>query len=311
MDVKVFVIIVTYNAMKWVDRCFGSLRNSEIPCVPVVVDNMSKDETVNYLREHYPEVHIIVNNKNRGFGQANNQGIEWAYRQGGTNFFLLNQDAWVHPDTLGKLVDIQNQHDIALVSPIHLNGPGDKMDWGYFTKIIVDETHLDYLSDLELGKTKPFYPVFKINAAAWMLSRRCVEQIGGFDPIYFHYGEDGNYCQRIKYHKEQVVFVPGAYMHHDRIINGDMKVYKKNEVVMVLLYLYTDVNRRPFGNMFGQIKLHLWLMKRALIALVKFRFVDFWNIIQGYLSFFGKIPQMHKSMSNNKKRQPSWLDLNN
>lgn len=307
---KVFVIIVTYNAMKWVDRCLGSLRQSEVPCIPVVIDNLSKDDTVSYICEHYPEAHLIVNNENRGFGQANNQGIEWAYRQGGTHFFLLNQDAWVHPDTIGKLVDVQDKNNIALVSPVHINGPGEKMDYGFFSKVILNEDCLDYVSDLEIGSRKQYYVVNHINAAAWMLSRRCIERIGGFDPIYSHYGEDGNYCQRIKFHKEQVVFVPGAYMHHDRVLQGNMKVYKKNEVVMLLLYLYTDVNRKPFGNMKGQMVLHLWMIKRSFLALVKLRFRDLWNIIQGYFSFFGKIPQIHRSMSTNKKVQPSWLNLN-
>lgn len=309
METKIYVIIVTYNAMKWVDRCFGSLRQSETPCVPVVIDNLSKDETVGYIREHYPEAHLIVNSENRGFGQANNQGIEWAYRQGGTNFFLLNQDAWVHPDTIGKLVAIQNEKSIAVVSPIHLNGPGDKMDFGFFSKIVLSEKNQNYVSDLEIGCVKSFYSVFKINAAAWMLSRKTIETIGGFDPIYFHYGEDGNYCQRIKYHKEQVVFVPGAYIHHDRVLQGNMKVYKSKEVVMLLLYMYTDVNRHLFGNLKGQLFLHLGLMKRVCVSIVKLRFRDLWNIIYGYISFIGKIPKLYYSISTNKKEGSNWLSL--
>ncbi len=83
---KVFVVVVTYNAMKVVDRCFESLRQNAIPCFPVVVDNLSKDVTVKYIREHFPEVHLIANNENCGLGQVNNQGIEWAYRLGATLF---------------------------------------------------------------------------------------------------------------------------------------------------------------------------------------------------------------------------------
>lgn len=309
MNTKVYVIIVTYNAMKWVDRCFDSLRQSEMPCIPVVIDNQSKDDTVNYIRKHYPEAHIIVNNENRGFGQANNQGIEWAYNQGGTHFFLLNQDAWVHPDTIDKLVNIQDKYNIALVSPIHLNGVGDKMDYNFFGKIVLNEINLDYVSDLELGKCKDYYTVFKINAAAWMLSRETIETIGGFDPIYFHYGEDGNYCQRIKYHKKQVAFIPSAYVHHDRNLQGNMKVFKKQEIVMHLLYCYSDVNSGLFKNVKRKAVIHAWFTKRALIALVTGKIQNFWNILSGYISFLIKIPQIRISMKENKKVAHTWLNL--
>ena len=82
---NVYCIIVTYNAMKWLDKCLGSLRESTIPIHPVIIDN-SSDETVEYISTNYPEVHIIINDINRGFGQANNQGIEYAYKQGATHF---------------------------------------------------------------------------------------------------------------------------------------------------------------------------------------------------------------------------------
>ena len=205
---NVYIIIVTYNAMKWIDKCLNSIGQSNVKAEVVVVDNCSKDETLQFIKQKYPSVHIIENNENRGFGQANNQGIEYAYKQGGTHFFLLNQDAYLHEDTIEKLVAVQDKYDIALVSPIHLNGPGDMLDYRYYQKVIRNEDNIHYVSDVIFGNQKDYYPVFKITAAAWMLSRRCVEQIGGFDPIYFHYGEDGNYCQRLKYHKEQCVFVP-------------------------------------------------------------------------------------------------------
>lgn len=309
MNSKVFVIIVSYNAMKWVDRCFGSLRKSRVTVFPVLIDNCSKDETVEYVRSNFPEVHLIVNKENRGFGQANNQGIEWAYRQGATHFFLLNQDAWIRPDTVERLIDVQDQNNIALVSPIHLNGTGDKIDYGFFSLTVLVEKNIDYVSDLSQNNIKPFYNVSKINAAAWMLSRRTIETVGGFDPIFFIYGEDGNYCQRLKFHGGQIAFVPNSFIHHDRKLHGNSKEYNKREVLMQLLYMYADVNRSCFDNIKGQMVLHLWLLKRAFCSLIKFKFINFWIIVQGYYLFFVKIPQIGYSKSTNKKVNPSWLNI--
>ena len=55
---KIFVIIVTYKGMRWYDKCFGSLRESTIPLQTVVVDNTPGNEDVEYIKTHYPEIHI-------------------------------------------------------------------------------------------------------------------------------------------------------------------------------------------------------------------------------------------------------------
>ena len=76
------VIVVTYNGLQWYDRCFSSLRQSNVPVSTVVVDNASNDGTVAYIKEHFPEIHLIESDKNLGFGGANNIGIRYALDQG-------------------------------------------------------------------------------------------------------------------------------------------------------------------------------------------------------------------------------------
>lgn len=307
---KVYGIIITYNAMRWIDKCLGSLRTSSLKIYPVVIDNGSIDETVSHILKNYPEVHLIVNEKNKGFGQANNQGIEYAYKQGASHFFLLNQDAWVYEDTIEKLVEIQEKNKLALVSPIHLNGNGDLLDYNYFIKIVINEVNIEYVSDLILKKIKPYYPVFKINAAAWMLSRKTIETIGGFDPIYFHYGEDGNYCQRIKYHKGEVAFVPGSYINHDRVRQGNMKVYKKNATIMNLLFIYSDINTNLWRIDKNKVKLHLVNGKSALSFIFRLRLKDFIDLCSSYVIFLIKFPKIILSIKKNKKLGSTWLNLN-
>lgn len=306
----IYIIIVTYNSLKWIDKCLTSIKNSTVKAEIVIIDNNSKDNTVNHIKNNYPEVNLIENKENKGFGQANNQGIEYAYKKGATHFFLLNQDAYLYKDTIEKLVSIQKKYDLALVSPIHLDGKGEKLDYNFFLKIIINETNNKYVSDLILNNQSDFYQVYKINAAAWMLSRRCIEKIGGFDPIYFHYGEDGNYCQRLFYHNEKCVFVSNSFIKHDRILQGNMEVYNKNHTVMQLLYNYTDINNNLYNINKKKIILHLSHLKRIIQNLILFKFEDSWNILNGYIEFFRKINKINKSMKTNKKLGSSWLNLN-
>lgn len=307
--VNVYCIIVTYNAMKWVDKCLESLRQSDVKVYPVIIDNCSVDDTVSYIENNYPEVHLITNDKNKGFGQANNQGIEYAYKEGATHFFLLNQDAWVHKDTITKLIDVQDKHELAIASPIHLNGRGDLLDYNYFVYSVINDYNLNFVSDLILNSLKPYYCVAKINAAAWMISKKTIETVGGFDPIFFHYGEDGNYCQRVQHHGGKIAFVTGSYIHHDREKKGNVKVFKKNSTSSSLLNQYSQVNKSAWKLDKVRLKMHVLNLKTAFLFLIRLRFVEFLYICNGYFTFINKFPRLLKNRRSNVKAGPNWLNI--
>lgn len=217
MNVKLFVIIVTYKGQQWYDRCFGSLRESTIPVQTIVVDNASNDGTVEYIREHYPEIHLIESKENLGFGRANNIAMRYAMDHGCDYVFLLNQDAWVEKDTLENLVDIHQRHlEYGLLGPVQVNAEKTKVLNGV-VKFLVnpDNVNLRLFSDLMMGTVGEVYSVAEINAAAWLLPRTTLETVGGFDPLYLHYGEDWNYLSRVLYHQLKVGLTPHLKVVHD------------------------------------------------------------------------------------------------
>ena len=89
---RIHTIIVSYNAMKWAERCFSSLRTSAVPLSVIVVDNGSTDGTQEFITTQFPEVEFIQSAENLGFGKANNLGIEMAYKNGADFFYLMNQN---------------------------------------------------------------------------------------------------------------------------------------------------------------------------------------------------------------------------
>jgi GT2 family glycosyltransferase len=217
MNVKLFVIIVTYKGRQWYDRCFGSLRDSTIPVQTIVVDNASNDGTVEYIREHYPEIHLIEPKENLGFGRANNIAMRYALDQGCDYVFLLNQDAWVEQDTFERLVDIHQRHkEYGLLGPVQVDAEKTKVLKGMI-KFLVNpgKVNLGFFSDLIMGIADEVYPVAEINAAAWLLPRTTLEIVGGFDPLFLHYGEDWNYLSRVLYHKMKVGLTPSLKVVHD------------------------------------------------------------------------------------------------
>ena len=159
---KVLVIIVSYNFEPWLERCLGSLRHSFYPVDTVVIDNGSTDQTIQRIRKDYPEIRLLPQNKNLGFGRANNIGMQIALTEGYDFVFLLNQDAWIGSNTIGKLVELSQSHpQYGILSPVHLTGKGDKPDpgFGYYAQI----QQLDQLSD------KNILPIPFANAALWMI----------------------------------------------------------------------------------------------------------------------------------------------
>lgn len=311
MNCRIFCIIVTYNAMKWVDRCLTSLRESNIPIIPVIIDNCSKDETVSYVKKHYPEAHLIVNEENRGFGQANNQGIEWAYLQGATHFFLLNQDAWILDDCISKIVAIQDRFDIDIAVPVHLNGTDIAFDFGFERYLCVKNLNNTILTDALLDRLKDFYEVPFVNAAGWMISRNTIETIGGFDPLFFHYGEDCNYEQRIHYHNKRFCLIPTAFIVHDRNQKGNINVYNKQFVQNFLLSHFANINRsREKGCIWRvDIRVVLFVLKTMMLTLLQRNFNLFGNQIQGAISFLRQRKSIANSIKNNVQVKSNWINI--
>lgn len=285
---KLFVIIVTYKGQQWYDRCFGSLRESTIPVQTIVVDNASNDGTVQYIREHYPEVHLIESKENLGFGRANNVGIRYALDHECDYVFLLNQDAWVETDTFEKLIVVHKSHsEYGILSPMHLNAEKDGIEKGLLNylddKAITDKA---LFNDLYFGHLKDVYTTRYVNAAAWLLPRKTLEVVGGFDPVFLQYGEDDNYMHRVIYHKMKIGICPNCKVVHDT----ERRVPKTGQAMMTenrnLLADVTNVNV-PL-NLNGLCRYHF---RKALSKLVS-----------------GKMPQAkkhwadYKFLKKNKKR---------
>lgn len=213
---RILVITVTYNAMKWVDRCFGSLRNSRQPVDVFVVDNGSSDGTAEYIRNHFPEVMLHCTGENYGFGKANNIGLEYALANGYDYAYLLNQDAWVFPDTFDRLLEAHDAHpEYGILSPVQMTASMERPDPRFKVKCLDKE-----LSAYESGR---IYDVDFVMAAHWLVSRRCILSIGGFSPAFRHYGEDDNFIHRSLWKGFKIGFLAGAYAVHDRELRSTSK----------------------------------------------------------------------------------------
>jgi len=238
---KVFVIIVTYNALhrEWIDHCMASLAASSVPLIPVIIDNGSVDGTREYVPAHFPDAVWLPQEKNLGFGQANNIGIQYALEQGADYVVLLNQDATLAPNAVAHMVEACAEDQ--LVSPLQLNGDGTKLDSIFKEKLI--QTRSSLFDDI--FAEQPIHDAYvggDYSAACWLLPVKLIREIGGFNPIFFHYGEDDNYLHRVQYHGFRVALSPKARMFHDREIHGNQTAFNMNAYRREMLCEACDIN---------------------------------------------------------------------
>jgi GT2 family glycosyltransferase len=304
--VKTFIIITTYNGCQWINKCLESTIGYPV----VVVDNGSKDGTLDYIKRNHPEVNLIENSKNLGFGQANNLGIKYALSQGASNVFLLNQDAYLLKDSLNKLVATQLYNsEYGILSPIHLNGDGSRLD-KHFSLFLDYNANPDFYSDFVLNKKKSdIYEVPFVNAAGWLISRDCLEKVGGFDPIFFHYGEDENYCQRVKFHQFKIGIVPDTFISHDRsnrvikpVPAGSKRHYEQLERRFKIEYANINNKWAPELDRLITDRKSLWIKSRIKL---KFRIAAIYK--NEYYLFKRIRKEVKSSRAENKKTGPNYL----
>lgn len=237
------IIITTYNAMAWLSKCLESTK----PYTVVVVDNNSADATVAFIKENYSSITILPQKENLGFGKANNIGMAYALKQGADYVFLLNQDAYIEKGTIEELISAHHKEpQYGIVSPMHLNGNGDALDFN-FSKFISPARCKKLYSDIFLNTVQDrIYETEYVNAAGWLLSKKCIETVGGFNPSFFHYAEDDNYAQRARFHNLKIGILPSTVIYHDRegrsenVFFENKKMSYKREIVFKISNPYQD-----------------------------------------------------------------------
>lgn len=284
---KVYSIVVTYNGVKWISKCIYSLLNSTQKNHIIVIDNNSSDKTVEIIDNSFPTVEIIKSKINLGFGRANNIGFRKAIENDADYVFLLNQDAWTQKSTLYNLINISKKNpDYGLLSPTHLDGSGNKIDYKFCSYVSPPATY-NYINDLHLGRLNSIYEVPFINAACWLVPVQTLIKVGGFDPLFFHYGEDMDYCNRILKKNLKVGFCPMENIYHLRenpqleqktdqtkilfafeeakIINKLKNENEKKGYFHIILSLLKKNTKNIFFARFKNISLDFYLLKKTVL----------------------------------------------
>ena len=217
----VFVIIVNFNGLGYTRRCLESLKRMKYPNFEIVViDNGSEELESEILKGLFPNlIKAIRLRKNIGFAGGNNVGISYALKKRADYFFLLNNDTTLNPDALTELVAFANKDPkIGIVGPkVFMLRDGKQTDviqsFGAKVNLYLGETRL-IEGHVDHGQFEEPLSVDYVSGCAMLIKRNVIENLGFFDPRYFMYVEEVDYCLRAKRRGFQIWSVPKAKIWH-------------------------------------------------------------------------------------------------
>jgi GT2 family glycosyltransferase len=309
--VNIFVIVVTYNGKCWYERCFGSLQQLETKVQTVVVDNASSDGTVAFIQEKFPEITIFPQTENLGWGKGSNIGLKYAMDNGADYVFFLNQDAWIEHDTIEKLLRVFEQNtEAGIVTALQLNGQGHGIDLKFLNIYLSHGNTPFYMEDLYFNRTKTSYEMRLVNFATCLVSRKCIEKVGGLDTsLFYHYGEDLNYCQRVKYHGFKIFLAPKVIAFHDReerqgkFTKGFENVWDKIRPILHFANILLPENN--FDNHVAQV--HKSYKRNVIRSVMLLKINRLCALKKQYKEDLKLLRKIKMSRDANKKGENVWL----
>ncbi len=216
------IITVTWNAkdniVEQIDSVFKGCK--DITCEEIISDNGSTDNTVELVKEKFPQTKIIENKKNLGFGAANNKGLELAQ---GEFILFLNPDMRVEEGSLDKMVVWMREHkDVGIASPKLVDKNGDFCSDASprrFPKVceqllLILKLHHIFPKVLDSYLMKDFdenkeQEVDSVRGSFMLVRRELIEELGwGFDPRYFFWFEDVDTCRECIKTGYKVMYTP-------------------------------------------------------------------------------------------------------
>lgn len=276
------IIIVSYNTKDLLRNTIKSVIDTveRISYEIIVVDNNSQDGSISMVKEEFPQVILIESGENLGFPKGNNLGIK---RAKGRYILLLNSDTVVLHNTLDSCVEYMesNNHIGALGCKILLSS--GKLDHACKRGFPTPEASFYYLLKLDklFPKVKKFgeyrlscigeddeSEVDSLTGAFMMVSRKAIEKAGLLDESFFMYGEDLDWCYRIKEKGYKVFYYPKVSIIHYKGASSRKKRWKTlYEFHRAMIIFYNKHYRDKYNSLISLI-VYIGIFLRLILALV-------------------------------------------
>jgi N-acetylglucosaminyl-diphospho-decaprenol L-rhamnosyltransferase len=210
-------LIVTYNSANEVLKLLGDLQLAMPANKTIVIDNASKDETVDVVQKHFPQVQLVRNFTNVGYAKAVNQGFDLCDTE---YVLLLNPDIRITSPGLFSEMEqcLKHFRAIAVAAPLQFKNDEKKhslnFTWSYSTPAAL-KVYLSFLMRDSQVLTDPIRVTF-LNAGCLFIRRSAFEQVGKLNEKYFMYGEEPDLFLKFRRYGFECYLLPNCAVTHYR-----------------------------------------------------------------------------------------------
>jgi GT2 family glycosyltransferase len=241
--IDVSIIIVSYNTADITCESLQSLEDflpDNYTFETIVVDNASKDNSVEKIKKEFPKVHLIENKENSGFSRANNIGVKVSK---GRFVLFFNSDAILRKGTMEYLLKFMDGNEKAGACTSYVEIPTGEVDdaahrgfptpWRaicHFSGLAKLFPHSMFFNGYHLAwkdlKTKT-HEIDALAGAFMLVRREAGEEVGWWDEDYFFYGEDIDFCYCLKEKGWKIYFIPEVSVLHYKGMSSGIKEHSK------------------------------------------------------------------------------------
>lgn len=252
----VYVIILNYCSLDDTLACVTVVRRSDYDAIKLlVIDNASPDGSGKSLKRQLTANEFLQTARNVGYAGGNNLGIKRAISAGADFVLILNPDVRIPPDAVSKYIDIMvGNSRIGALNSIQLQDDGVTIDRNFSSAVLGPYGYRE--KTVEGNLLPELFDTNVLFGAALMLSKKALMKAGGFDPLYFAYGEELDLCRRLQMHGFRLTVTRQAPVRHLRTIY-------KAPLSTRIIYL------RLRGHYLGLIKNHRVPMVLSIFTLFR------------------------------------------
>lgn len=215
---KVSIIILNWNKTADTLECIRSLNNIDYDNFDItLIDNGSGEDSKYAIQREFPNYNYIYNEENIGFAQGVNQGIRAALQKNPDYILLLNNDTAVEKNFLSELInEAERNNDVGILGPKILFYNQKNKIWfagGKFRKFVGMPYHIGE-NNIDRPEFNRKREVEYITGCCFLAKTKVFKDVGFFDPDYFNYCEDADFCKRATSFNFKILYVPSSVVYH-------------------------------------------------------------------------------------------------
>lgn len=309
MREKVAIVILNWNGKNFLEKFLPSVVEHSKGARLIVADNASSDDSLQFLKVHYPEIEIIGMDSNTGFAGGYNKALK---QVDSDYYLLLNSDIEVTENWLDPLLKVMEDQAVAGCQPKilayderkrfeHAGASGGYLDKNYFPFCrgrIFDQFEKDE------GQYNNTTEIFWATGAALLIRSELYHEVGGLDEHFFAHMEEIDLCWRIKKLGKKFMVCPEAVVYH---VGGGTLPYQspKKSYLNFRNSLYM-ITKNHEGLLLPKV---FWRMSLDGLAGLRFllrgEFNQFGAVIKSHFSFYAQLGYLLEQRKKIKKATKS------